>query len=135
MQKNPSTFDIDAIRTRTKEVLGDWPHMALERMPEWPATPEDIDKAGLFSGLNSRAAYLAWVGDYKALINEITAVSRNEKRLAQEDEDNSWKHQGNVRRLATAATALNLMRRHGKVWSAEQRAKALQPTVAEAVPA
>ena len=119
--------DWTALRNAILDHLGDWPHSCARKLPEADAPVDDINAAGVFDHLESKAAYLEWVRSYKAMIKTMSAAARDLKAdrrtsdicaQATAQERLSW--------LREATRMAILQRRLGKTWSRARRAQRLE---------
>jgi hypothetical protein len=115
------------LAARIKDALnGEYGSVFLLSAPEIDATAGEIDEAGIFSHIEGRDAYLAWVADYKALIKDLEAYMRSlHTQRRTPGVDSQAFAQSALCSSAKDVTALILKRRLGKVWSAAQAKKRL----------
>lgn len=110
-------------RAAMRAFIGGYPWGRMSDMPELDAPIEAIDESGLFAGLETREAYLAWVADYKRLVNEAADHIRSQKALRKSrDEAVQYRSQEEADYIGRCVTVAIHMRRLGKRWSAARRA-------------
>ena len=101
-----------------------YPPFGLTDLPEVGTGAPAIAAIAPFSSLKDKAAYLAWVAEYKALITDLEAHIRSVKQGRRSADDRTRDlAQMQARRYASAATAMIHLRRLGKTWSAEEAIK------------
>jgi len=106
--------------------IGGYPWSRIDAMPALDVSIEDIEKSGIFTGLESREAYLRWVADYKALVNQAADHIRRQKALRRAEDDNTrYCASSEADYIGRCVTAAIHMRRLGKRWSAA-RSEALR---------
>ncbi len=97
------------------------PHTALASHPSAESAEDEIAKAKVFSHIEGREAYIAWVAGYKALIQDLESHIKELKEARNSADVWVQAHaQSQSHHYAIAVTSLIQMRRLGKTWSAAQ---------------